>query len=257
MGFFSFFGFYGKNKVKNLAENVTSKIVAIDPEGATEAQLNMMLEKLSEISRKVAQYQRAYEKEKQETQEMEDRLDRAISALQILEQDLETAPVSQKMDIERAMDRLLDEVDKLEAEVEREKNEDKEAKEMLDTFQIAEKNLADKILQAKENLKKLTNEIEKAKVKRELAEEKLEAKKEVAGFNDSLDSLDIASNYMQKELENLQNEEQALKSQAELLQQNDSIDSDDIITKALQRAEGTNNTSRSERLRKLKERRRN
>jgi|GEM_PF-3634187 len=255
MGILSFFGFYGKSKVKEVAESVTSTIVGIDPEGASEAQLNMMLQKLTEISKKVAQYQRAYERDLKETEEVENRLNRAVSALQILEKDLESATGSRANEIGSAMDRLLDEVDKLDAEVEREKSEDRDAKEILDTYQKAEKDLANKIRKAKDSLKKLSTQIDQAKVRKEMAEEKLKAQKESSGFDNSLNSLDIANSYMEKELQKIQDEESAMRSQAELLKGDEPIDNDDIIAQALRKADGDSGDSRSERLKKLRERR--
>ena len=37
----SFLGLYGKKKINNVARDVTTAIVSIDPEGASEAQLKV------------------------------------------------------------------------------------------------------------------------------------------------------------------------------------------------------------------------
>jgi len=255
MGFLSFLGFYSKQKVNDIAKDVTSTIVSIDPEGASEAQLNMMLEKLSDISKNVAKYRRAYQKDLSETQEWKDKFNQTISALEVLEQDLATAETSKAVQIGDAIDSLLDEVEKIESEISREEAEDIEAKEILDTFEKAEKDLAEKIKSARENLRKMTQQIEKAKVKKEMAEERLEARKEAQGFGNSLDSLTIANDFMEKELNKLQDEENALKSQAELLKDKENPHSD-LVADALARANGNSrNSSRAERIAKLRAKR--
>jgi len=255
MGFLSFLGFYSKQKVNDIAKDVTSTIVSIDPEGASEAQLNMMLEKLSDISKNVAKYRRAYQKDLAETQEWKDKFNQTISALEVLEQDLATAETSKAVQIGDAIDSLLDEVEKIEVEISREEAEDIEAKEILDTFEKAEKDLAEKIKSARANLRKMTQQIEQAKVKKEMAEERLEARKEAQGFGNSLDSLTIANDYMEKELNKLQDEENALKSQAELLKDKENPHSD-LVADALARANGeSRNSSRAERLAKLRAKR--
>ena len=255
MGFLCFLGFYSKQKVNDIAKDVTSTIVSIDPEGASEAQLNMMLEKLSDISKNVAKYRRAYQKDLTETQDWKDKFNQTISALEVLEQDLATAETSKAVQIGDAIDSLLDEVEKIESEISREEAEDIEAKEILDTFEKAEKDLAEKIKLARENLRKMTQQIEKAKVKKEMAEERLEARKEAQGFGNSLDSLTIANDYMEKELNKLQDEENALKSQAELLKDKENPHSD-LVAEALSRANGeTRTSSRAERLAQLRAKR--
>ena len=103
MGFLSFLGFYSKEKVNEIARDVTSKIVSIDPEGASEAQLNMMLEKLSEISKNVAKYRRAYQKDLAETEHHHTFNNGDWSCLECL--DLEKTPV---VKIEGKIINLLD-----------------------------------------------------------------------------------------------------------------------------------------------------
>ena len=254
MGFLSFLGFYSKEKVNEIARDVTSKIVSIDPEGASEAQLNMMLEKLSEISKNVAKYRRAYQKDLAETKDWKDRLNSTISALEVLEGDLATASDSKADQIGEVIDGLLDEVEKIEVEIAREESEDIEAKEILETFEKAETSLAEKIKTARINLREMTQQIEKAKIKRDMAEDRFKAEKENQGFGNSLDSLTIANDYMEKELNRLKDEEEALKSQTELFKEDENPHKD-MIADALARADGgAKSSSRTDRLAKLRAR---
>lgn len=258
MSFLSFFGFYSKKKINDVARDVTSKIVSIDPEGATEAQLNMMLEKLHEISKSVARYRRAYEKDLQETEDWKKRLDETISAIDILQSDFESSSSeSEKRDISKAIDKLLDEVDRIEKEVEREESEDRDAKEILDTYLEAEKDLAEKIKSARDSMKTLSRKIETAKTKRDIAKEKLKAEREKDGLLHSINSLSLANDYMKIELEQLQEEEEALRSQRELLSTEQKSDENKMVQDALSRVrKDSNSLSRADRLAKLKEKRR-
>lgn len=255
MGFLSFLGFYSKTKVNDVAKDVTSAIISIDPEGASEAQLNMMLEKLSDVSRNVAKYRRAYQKDLDETEEWKTKLHNTISAIEVLENDLSSVSDSQAIKVGEAIDSLLDEVEKIESEIARETIEDSEAKEILDTYQKAEKELAEKIKLSRESLRKMTQQIEKAKVKKEMAEERLQAEKETQGLDNSIDSLTIANDFMEKELNKLQDETDALKSQTELFKEEENPHSD-LVADALARANGeVKSTSRADRLAKLRAKR--
>jgi len=257
MSFLSFLGFYSKEKVNSVAREVTSAIVSIDPDGASEAQLNMMLEKLSDISKNVAKYRRAYEKDLAETEEWKNRLNRTISAIEVLEKDINNSSGSQADKIGDAIDSLLDEVEKIEVEISREESEDVEAKEILETYEKAEKSLAEKIKTARSNLRKMAQQLESAKAKKEMAEERLKAEKDTQGLGDSLDSLTIANDYMEKELNKLKDEEEALKSQTELLKDQENPH-DDLIADALARAnEESRTSSRTDRLAKLRAKRGN
>jgi chromosome segregation ATPase len=257
MSFLNFLGFYSKQKANDLARDVTSSIVSLDPEGASEAQLNMMMDKLHEISVNVAKYRRAYEKDVQETEGWKERLNQTISAIEILQNDLDRTTSERDIrDIGDAIDSLLDEVEKIEVEIAREEAEDLEAKEILDTYEEAEKNLAEKIKVARENLRKLSSGIERAKARKEMAEERLRAEREKQGLDNSLDSLTIASDHMNRELERLENEESAIKSQAELLKDRNPFSGDSVVADALARAKGeAKSLSRADRLKKLRERR--
>jgi chromosome segregation ATPase len=255
MSFLSFFGFYSKQKMNDVAKDVTQKIVSIDPEGATEAQLDMMMSKLHEISKNVSKYRRAYEKDLQETEEWKERLHNTISAIELLESDLESSSDSAAEKIGRAIDKLLDEVEKIEGEIAREESEDIEAKEILEEFEKAEKELATKIKETRESMRKLSQDIERAKHKRDRAAEKLKGEKERAGLTHSIDSLSLANDYMKAELQQLQEEEDALKSQTELFKEHPAEESD-LVASALSRVEGKSHTlSRAERLAQLRKNR--
>jgi chromosome segregation ATPase len=255
MGILSFLGIYTKNSMNDVAKSVTSTIVAIDPEGASEAQLDMMLEKLSELSQKVAKYRRLYEKDLQETAEWKQKLNDTISALEVLEQDLASATGSNADKIGEAIDRLLDEVEKIEGEITREEQEDQEALEVLQAYEEAEKDLAEKIKIAKKQLESLNRNLETAQARKEMAEERLNAQKELDGLGSSVNALDIASQEMEKELNRLKEEEEALKSQTELLKGH-TEEENDLISSALARAKGEEkSSSRADRLAKLKARR--
>jgi len=257
MSFLSFLGFYSKEKVNSVARDVTSAIVSIDPDGASEAQLNMMLEKLSEVSRNVAKYRRAYEKDLSETENWKIKLENTISAIEVLEQDLAISSDFQANKIGDAIDSLLDEVEHIETEISREESEDIQAKDILETYEKAEKTLAEKIKTARNNLKKMAQQLEHAKARKDMAEERLKVEKETQGLGNSLDSLTIANDYMEKELNKLQDEEKALKSQTELLQDKENPH-ENLIADALARANSQSKTSsRSDRLARLRQKRGN
>ncbi|MBF0186900.1 MAG: hypothetical protein HQL50_03140 [Magnetococcales bacterium] len=199
MGFLDFLGSFGKAKVEEGVKASAAALARLDPEAATQAQIDMLDRKLASLRERLVKAQRAYDKDVQETKDWQAKEERTLQALKILKSRYEANPSDSSI-MENAR-RLRDSMDNIHLNIEREKREDAQAKAILEQVQ----SLYDKVKQRRMDIRSKLDEargrMESAKVREEQAKLREQETKELADMEGGFDDIGIALDAMNKAAE--------------------------------------------------------
>lgn len=249
MGFFSMFA---KKKVEGAVENFAELLVKFDPETASEAQIAQLEEHLTKVSEECAKARIEYNREKKEADDIEALFNKRMSAAEILQTRLGTADEASKAGIEESLTKLLTDLEEMNPEIEREKQEAVEAKEMLDELEGYTKEAATALKTARSTLDKAQRDMKRAQVQAERAKQKEERVKSMSGLKKSGSGFNVALGAMQKAATEAQASADAASTRAKLLKTT-SVTEDANIAAALAEASGeTKPTSAADRLAALR-----
>lgn len=250
---FKFLSRIGKQKVKQAGESITEAIVKFDPESATEAAIEMMDEQVSELSLEAAKMRQEYEREQSEADAIRKTYNQRIDAAQHIQSQLETAKGAKKTELNNSLETLLNSIDEMTSDVEREIQEADDAKAVLTQIESALEMAADKLKTARSDHKKAQNEMKKAEFQRKNAEANEARQKRLAGISSDSDSLSIALNTMKTVASDDLAKADAANRKAKLLQPTDVMDND-AIAEAMKAVsdDPVESTSTSDRLSSLK-----
>jgi hypothetical protein len=246
-----FFGSYGKQKFKDAGDMVIKALVSFDPEGATEAEINEMSEKLEDISTRAAKARQIMLKEKQEAEHFVALHNERVTAAEILKGTMEAATdPGQKASLEKSLTTLLDTLEKMVPEIEREKQEAVDAEEFFKYLEQVTIDSAEKLKKARGEYRDAVRAMERAKMQEQIAREKESATKLASGVSQGNFSTALGA------IKNITDEAnargEAARKRSDLLKPV-SVEEDANISAALNEAKGTvRPTNLSERLSALK-----
>ncbi len=242
---------YGMNKATDVVNEFAAAVVAFDPQAASKAQIAMMEAELTTLGNRLAEAVAELQREHRETQELKRSYEHYLQAAQILEAKLEDgASPAQNAQTESSLAKILDKLEGMKPEIEREEREDQEVEAWRGELRRAFEELARKIRSAHGELQSARRKVDMAKLQRERALEQDRRAKETAGITSSISSLSVALDTMNQETAKVRAETEALKLKAGLLQ-SDRLDADPNIAAALAAASGQSSADRgslSERL---------
>ncbi|QSA97264.1 hypothetical protein [Methylococcus sp. EFPC2] len=174
-------------------------LVRWDPKGATEAELRTMEQHLDELGLEVAEARAGYDREKKEADAIKTLLDQRIAAAELLQNQLTAeADPARKAQIEKSLATLLDLLEQMTPEVEREAAEAVDAQDFL---ALLEKTYADagaKLKEARGQLEQAERDMKRAEQQRDLAERQAEAARRAAGLSSTTNSLNVALKAMKE-----------------------------------------------------------
>jgi hypothetical protein len=249
MGFFSNYGKVAMDKIKN---SVIDGLVSFDPEGATEAEIKEMDQKLQEVSIQAAKARQSMLREKDEADKIVALYNQRIEAGELLNQKIltETDP-AKKASLEKSLASLLENVEKMAAEVDREKQEATEAEEMFRYLEQITQDAAKKLKEAKSQYSQAMREMHKAKIQEQMATEKEAATKTAAGLG--TENFNTALKAMKRITDDASAKAEAAKTRSDLLKPI-SVEEDANVAAALKEVKGevqpTNLTDRLNALKK-------
>lgn len=226
----------GKKQAGNALESFTQAVVAFDPETASEAQISLMEEELDKLGKRVGKAEMDVKKDHEETQALLTQYDRYLAAAERLEGQLEGVEEGQRSTLEESLEKLVAELERLNPEIERERQEDQEAEAFATELRQAYDVAAEKLKQAQVQLKQAQRKMEQARMKKERALERAEGVRQAAGLSSSLGGLDTALNAMEKETEKAETTSRAAELKIGAFGQTEITD-DPNISAALEAAE--------------------
>jgi septal ring factor EnvC (AmiA/AmiB activator) len=204
-GLFGFFTTFGKKQIGNIGESITRSIVAWDPETATEAEIEAMIQELDKITKEAGKAKAQFEKEQKEADAAQKNYDRHLAAAQMLESQMLEAQTGgdsgKALQLETSVGNLVNDLEKLKPELDREVREAVEAKEFYDELMDVARITAEKVKKAREMLERAKRDMERAKMEEVRANAKAARAEKLAGIRKDASDLGIALSSMNQAAE--------------------------------------------------------
>lgn len=220
-GIFGFLKSFGKNKFGQVGESITQKIVAWDPETASQAEIENMIEELDKVTREAGKAKADFEREKSEAEAVQKNYDRYISAADVLNGQLEAAKSAgdegKAKELEQSLDKLLKDLENMNPEVEREAREADEARVYYEELKNLAETAADKVKTARAQLDKAKRDMRMAEVEQQRAQARAEKAEQIAGLKHETSSLGVALASMNKQADEARASAEASEMKAKLL----------------------------------------
>jgi chromosome segregation ATPase len=252
---FSFIKSFVGVKGEQLGQEIVKAIVEIDPESATQAQLEEMEKDLDKAGAVIQKLRADYDREVREAETASKRYNEMLAAAELLQRKLDNPALTEKSGIEASLAKLVNQLEQFAPEVEQEQKDVVEVKALLDEAQSAYRAKAESLAAAKGNLDRAKRDMQRAVMEQERADEKAKRAAEVAGLRQGSGSkLNIAVDAMQRRADEARAKTEAAKLKAETLTTISAPNADDPhIAEAMRQVQGTGQTgSLADRLAKLK-----
>jgi len=207
---------YGKGKLTDTLGGLRDAIVGFDPEGATEAEIATMEENFDKVNREFSKAKQDWLREKQEADTIEDLYQQRLAAAEHIQQQLDAWPDNADQ-LSAALNQLVETLESMAPEVQREKEEARDAKEVMDDLEATVQLYAENLRTARSQLKAAARAMEKAKRDEERAVVKAERAARLAGLKQNSSILGSALESMNKQAADAWARADAAKHKAELL----------------------------------------
>lgn len=235
---FKFLSKIGKQKVKSAGQSITEAIVRFDPEAATEAAIEMMDEHVDSLSLEAAKMRQEYEREQQEADTIKATYNKRIDAANHIQSQIDAAKTKKESEkLNNSLNTLLDSIEEMQPDVQREVDEANDAKQVLGQLESALEMAVGKLKTARSDHKKAKNEMKKAEFQRKNAEANEKRQSMLAGITSESDSLSTAINTMKSVAQDDLAKADAANRKAKLLQTSDITD-DQTIAEAMNSVSG-------------------
>jgi len=257
-GVFGFLSSFGKEKLGQAGQSITQKIVSWDPETASQAEIEEMINELDKVTLEAGKAKDMYEKDKAEADAAQQNYDRYMAAAELLNKQLDEAKAggneSKAQELSTSLEKLLQDLEKLHPEVEREAHEAEEAKSYYEEVKEIAEVTAEKVKTAKERLEQASRDMRRAELDQQRAQARAEKAESLAGLKNESSSLGIALAAMNKQAEEARAAATGLEMKTKLLTP-EKASEDEHIAAALKQVSGepsTTNASFADRLAALR-----
>ncbi|MFA5020832.1 MAG: hypothetical protein WC517_02105 [Patescibacteria group bacterium] len=144
---------FGK-KIKGLGQALTDQIILLDPKTASEAQIDELDANFQQLSLQLAEAEQSLTREQQEADAIETNYNRKVTAARILGNKAETATdLAEKDKFNASLEALLNEIEKMQSDVEREKAEAVDARNLRDQLNETTRAMAENLKSVRSALK--------------------------------------------------------------------------------------------------------
>jgi len=250
----NFFKNYGKQKIMDAGEGAMNLIVKMDAEGATEASILQLNEYVNDLITQAAEARQEYNKEKAEYDHIQELFDKRMQAAENLQNMIASEEDdTRKQELEGKLADLLDKLESMSPDIEKEKEDAEQAKVILDDLEemakeasIELKTARQRASEAKRNMQKALLDEKRAKKNQERAEVAAGLKRKIGGMGSALDT-------MEKMADDSKKKTMAAKMKTDLLKPIPNIDDDPDIKLAMGESSNSNEgSSISDRLKNLR-----
>jgi len=231
----SFFKNYGKTKFKDGINALNDAIVSFDPEGATEAAISEMEENFDSINVQFSKAKDVWDTEQREADEIIAVRDQRMAAAEHISGQLESDPENAKLNA--ALVSLLDSLEGMEDDIALEVEEAEDAKEVMEDLQLTVTMYADKLKNARTEMRKATNAMANAKRKEIRAEEKASRAAQSAGLRNTAGGISSALESMNNQAAEANQKADAATRKAELLGSSE-VEENDAVAAAMAAVSG-------------------
>ncbi|MCE5333596.1 MAG: hypothetical protein LLG06_03305 [Desulfobacteraceae bacterium] len=231
-------------------------LVTLDPETATEAQIAEFSDQLRKASEELARARAGYQKEQKEANEIQMLYNKRLQAATILEaQAAEAADPGQKASIQASLEKMINMLESMAPDVEREKRDAEDAKQLMDELTGFVEESARALKEARSRLDHAKSEMRRAELEQQRAEKRAKTAEVLAGIKKSGGTFNVALDAMQKKADESRVKADAATTRSSLLTPTNVEQDDTHIAAALAKASGQpepGTQSISERLAALK-----
>ena len=251
---FSFMKSFVGAKGQQIGNDIVQAIVEMDPETATQAQLEQMEQDLDKAGAVIQKLSAELEREIREYNVAKTRYDQLMGAAEVLQRKLENE-CSDRAGLEASLTKLVGQLEALAPEVTQEEKDVNDVRALLDTAKDAYKEKAEALTTAKANLERTKREMQRAIMQEEREGEKAARAAEVAGLrNNKSNNLNAATQAFQRRADEAKAKAAASAMKTEALTKGAPASSDANIQAALKEAAGAPAPTESlqERLARLK-----
>jgi hypothetical protein len=221
MGLFTFFSAFGKEKLNQVSQGIAQRIVAWDPETATEAEIEEMISQLDKVTGEAGQALTIYDKEQKEADAIKKNFERYMSAAELLNQQMDDAKTkgdtAKADDLNGSLGKVVADLEKMRPEVDREVREAEEAKAYYEDLKQVAQIAADKVKSARTMLEQAKRDMKRAELQQQQAQAKAERSEHLAGLKTETSSLGVALASMNKQAEEARSKAAASEMKAKLL----------------------------------------
>lgn len=226
-------------KTDQAVQGAVEALVRWDPASASEAELRRMEEYLDDLGLQVAQARATLTREKEESDAISRLSHQRMAAAEQLQRQIEaeTDP-ARKAEVEKSLSTLVDLLEKMAPDVEREAQDAADAQDFL---QMLEKTYAEagaKLKSAKSELDRARRDMTRAEQQRQVAQQQAEAARQAAGLSGATSSLGVALKAMQDAAAKDLASADASRAKATLLKPTRPEEDDPNIKAALEQASG-------------------
>lgn len=185
-------------KADKLVNDGVQLLVSWDPKSATDAELRTMEHHLDELGLRVAAARQSMTKEQQEYDAIVALQHQRMKAAELLEGQLaaESDP-AKRAGLEKSLETLIQMLEAMQPDVDREKHENEEAHSFLEQLEQAYAEAGAKLKAARSQLEQAQRDMERAENQRRMAEERAEQARQAAGLAQATSGLNTALKAMQ------------------------------------------------------------
>ena len=185
-------------KTDQAVNSAVEAIVRWDPKSATEAELRTMEQHLDVLGRQVAEARQAFDKERKEADAIQTLSQQRMAAAEQLQHKLEgESDGSTKSGLERSLGTLVDMLEKMAPDVEREKQDADDAADFLHSLESTYQEAGGKLRDARDALTRAQRDMGRAEQQRDVAQQRAEAARQAAGLSGATSGLSVALKAMQ------------------------------------------------------------
>ena len=226
-------------KLDSAAQAGIEALVRWDPKSASEAELRTMEQNLDALGREVALARQGYDREKREADTIQALSHQRMAAAEQLQQQMnnESDP-TRKAAVEKSLTTLVGMLEQMTPEVEREKQDETDAKDYLQMLEQTYAEAGGKLKTARSELERAQRDMARAAQQREQADRQAEAARRAAGLASQTSSLTVALKAMQDTAQKDLASADAQMSKARLLRPTRPEEDDPNIAAALAAAAG-------------------
>lgn len=220
-GIFSFLSSFGKEKLGQVGEGIVQKIVAWDPQTASQAEIEEMIKELDKITLEAGKAKATFDKEQAEAQTVQKNYDKYLAAAELINGQHEEAAKgpdqAKAQDLGKSLDKLLADLEKMRPEVEREAQEAEEARQYYEELKQLAEVTAEKVKTARSQLEQAQREMRRAEIDQQRAQARAEKAERLAGLKSQTSNLGVALSAMNKQAEEARAKASASEMKAKLL----------------------------------------
>jgi chromosome segregation ATPase len=185
-------------KFNQVTASAVEALVRWDPKSASETELRTMEQNLDALGREVALARRGYDREKREADAIQARSHQRMAAAEQLQRQMDSeSDPSRKAAVEKSLTTLVGMLEQMTPEVEREKQDEVDARDYLHMLEQTYAEAGGKLKTARSELERAQHDMARAAQQREQADRQAEAARRAAGLASQTSSLTVALKAMQ------------------------------------------------------------